>query len=45
MTKSFDPLKALGELPGSHASGLRYLPTADRSVFSTIRLGVLFVMA
>ncbi|MDY3557454.1 hypothetical protein R5W24_006645, partial [Gemmata sp. JC717] len=41
----FDPLKALGELPASHASRTRFLPTAERSVFRTIRLGVVFVMA
>jgi hypothetical protein len=45
MEDVFDPLKALGELPASHAGRLRFLPEADRSVFGTIRLGVLFVMA
>ena len=45
MAESFDPLKALGELPASHAARTRFLPTADRSVFGTIRLGVLFIMA
>ena len=45
MKEAFDPWKALGELPASHASRTRYLPHADRSVFSTIPLGVLFVMA
>lgn len=45
MVQAFDPIKALGDLPASHASRLRFLPQADRSVFSTIRLGVLFVMA
>ncbi len=45
MAEVFDPLKTLGELPASHAGRVRFLPTADRSVFGTIRLGVLFVMA
>jgi hypothetical protein len=45
MAEAFDPLKGLGELPASHAGRVRLLPTADRSVFGTIRLGVLFVMA
>lgn len=45
MTGAFDPLKGLGELPPSHAARTRFLSTADRSVFGTIRLGVLFVMA
>jgi hypothetical protein len=45
MAEAFDPLEALGELHASHAAQTRFMPTADRSVFSTIRLGVLFVMA
>lgn len=45
MAEAFDPLKALGELPASHAARTRFLPAADRSVFGTIRFGVLFVMA
>lgn len=45
MAEAFDPLKGLGELPASHAARTRFLASADRSVFGTIRLGVLFVMA
>jgi hypothetical protein len=45
MTEEFDRVKALGELPASHAGRTRFLAEADRSVFGTIRLGVLFVMA
>ncbi len=45
MAEIFVPLKSLGEVPASHAVQMRYLPTADRSVFGTIRLGVVFVMA
>ena len=45
MEDSFDRIKSLGEIPLSHASRLRYLSEADQSVFVTIRLGVLFVMA
>jgi hypothetical protein len=42
---AFAPLRGLGELPASHAERVRFLPSADRSVFSGIRFGVLFVMA
>jgi hypothetical protein len=45
LNESFDPIRALGEIPSSHASRLRFLPETDRSVIATIRLGVLFVMA
>ena len=45
MTDIFDPIKALGELPPSLAGRLRFLSEAEQSVFSTIRFGVLFVMA
>lgn len=45
MADSFDPWRALGEIPGSRSRSVRYLPTADRTIFSKIRLGVLFVMA
>jgi hypothetical protein len=45
MADTFNPIQALGALPLTHASKLRFLPEADHSVFSTIRLGVLFVMA
>jgi hypothetical protein len=45
MVAPFDRLKALGELPASHARRARFLPTADRSGIASIRLGVLFVMA
>lgn len=45
MAEAFDRVKALGELPGSHAGRTRLLPESDRSVIGSIRLGVLFVMA
>ncbi len=45
MAEAFDPVKALGELPTSHAGRMRFLAEADRSVISSIRLGVLFIMA
>jgi hypothetical protein len=45
MADAFDPIRALGELPLSHAGRVRFLPEADQSVFGTIQLGVLFVMA
>jgi hypothetical protein len=45
MAEAFDPIRGLGELPPSHVTRVRFLPTADRSVFGTIPLGVLFVMA
>jgi hypothetical protein len=45
MVQSFDPIRALGELPASHANRMRFLPNADRSVIGTITFGVLFVMA
>jgi hypothetical protein len=45
LAEVFDPIRGLGELPPSHAERVRFLPIADRSVFGTIRLGVLFVMA
>lgn len=45
MSESFDFIRGLGELPPSHLGRVRFLPTADRSVFGTIRFGVLFVMA
>jgi hypothetical protein len=41
----FDPIRGLGEIPASHSGRVRFLPTADRTVFSTIQFGVLFVMA
>jgi hypothetical protein len=40
-----DPLRALGEIPPSHAARLRFLAEADRSTLDSIRFGVLFVMA
>lgn len=45
MPAAFDPVKALGEFPAAHAGRLRFVSEADRSVFGTISLGVLFVMA
>src|ERR1044072_7342056 len=45
MDEPFDRVKALGEIPLSHASRLRFLPKTDRSVLATIDCGVLFVMA
>jgi hypothetical protein len=45
MADGLDRVKALGELPDSHAGRLRFLAEADRSVIGSIRLGVLFVMA
>jgi hypothetical protein len=45
MAEPFDRLKALGEVPASHADRMRFLPEADRSLIGTIDLGVLFVMA
>jgi hypothetical protein len=45
VAQAFDPIRGLGKLPASHANRVRYLPAADRSVFGTIRFGVLFVMA
>jgi hypothetical protein len=45
MDASFDSIRALGEIPASHSSRLRFLPEADRSVIASIELGVLFVMA
>jgi hypothetical protein len=45
MDDSFNRIRALGEIPSSHASRLRFLPQTDRSVIATIDLGVLFVMA
>src|SRR5262245_60511992 len=45
MMDSMDPIRALGEIPPSHSSRLRFLAEADRSVISTIDLGVLFIMA
>jgi len=45
MAEQFDPWKALGELPMSHAARTRFLSFADRSVIETIEFGVLFVMA
>ena len=41
----FDRIRALGDIPATHAGRLRFLATADRSVISTIKFGVLFVMA
>ena len=43
--EAFDPMRGLGELPASHANRVRFLHTADREVFGSIRLGILFVMA
>ncbi len=45
MAEAFDRVKALGDLPASHANRTRFLAEADRTVIGTIRLGVLFVMA
>jgi len=45
MGDSFDRVRALGEIPRSHAPRLRFLAEADRSVISTMKLGVLFIMA
>jgi hypothetical protein len=45
VAEEFDHVKALGELPVSHAGRTRFLAEADRSVIGPIRLGVLFVMA
>lgn len=45
MSNPFDPIAALGDLPASHAGRLRFLSEADRSIFKSIQLGVLFVMA
>lgn len=42
---TFDPVRGLGELPKSHLDRVLFLPAADRSVFGSIRFGVLFVMA
>jgi hypothetical protein len=45
MATSFDPLRGLGPIPDSHHERIRFLAEADRSVISTIQLGILFVMA
>jgi hypothetical protein len=45
MSEPFDPIRALGEIPSSHAGRLRFLPEADRSVVASIRFGILFIMA
>lgn len=45
VTLPFDAAKALGVVSASHTARVRFLPEADRSVFSTIQFGVLFVMA
>lgn len=45
MDDSFDRIRALGEIPPSHAVRLRFLPVSNRMVIATIKLGVLFVMA
>jgi len=45
MAEAFDRVKALGELPASHAGRTRFLAQVDRSVIGTINLGVLFVIA
>ena len=41
----FDPLRALGDIPPSHAARLRFLAEADRSVVDSMGFGILFVMA
>jgi hypothetical protein len=45
MDAQFDRVRALGEIPASVTGRLRFFAEADRSVVSTIRCGVLFVMA
>lgn len=45
MSAQFDPVQRLDATPPAGGVRFRYLPAADRSVFQSIRLGVLFIMA